>query len=115
MLALKKQHFGPDFHDGGWVDRHSDGEQRQLRMAAGPIVLQNILTLEVLQSALETQRLGGKKVGKVRGVIVSGINLFPDERPRGTAPTRKPEQLSRRQRNRHTKFLSRKDEFSGGS
>lgn len=29
--------------------------------------------------------------------------------------TRKPEELSRRQRKRHTKFLSRKDEFSGGS
>lgn len=30
-------------------------------------------------------------------------------------PTRKPEELSRRQRKRHTKFLSRKEEFSGGS
>lgn len=29
--------------------------------------------------------------------------------------TRKPEELSRRQRKRHTKLLSRKDEFSGGS
>lgn len=57
MLALKKQHFGPDFQDRWWVDRHSDGEQRQLRMAAGPTVLQNILIMEVLQSALETQSL----------------------------------------------------------
>lgn len=29
--------------------------------------------------------------------------------------TRKPEELSRRQRKRQTKFLSRKEEFSGGS
>lgn len=28
--------------------------------------------------------------------------------------TRKPEELSRRQRKRHMKFLSRKEEFSGG-
>lgn len=87
MLALKKQHFGPDFQDGGWVDGHSDGEQRQLRMAAGPIVPQNILTMEVLQSALETQSLE-KKVIKVKGVLKKGvsklgINLFPDKDPEG--------------------------------
>ena len=31
------------------------------------------------------------------------------------APTRKPEELSRRQRKRQTKLRSRKEEFSGGS
>lgn len=33
----------------------------------------------------------------------------------GSVLTRKPEELSRRQRKRHTKLLSRKEEFSGGS
>lgn len=52
VFALKKQHFGPDFHNRWWVNWHSDGEERQLGMAAG-----SILTMEVLQSALETQGL----------------------------------------------------------
>lgn len=57
VLGLKEQHFGPDFQDGRRVDGHSDGEEGQLRVAAGPIVPQRPLTMEVLQSALETQSL----------------------------------------------------------
>lgn len=45
VFALKKQHFGPDFHNRWWVNWHSDGEERQLRMAAGSTVPQTILTM----------------------------------------------------------------------
>lgn len=38
VFALKKQHSGPDFHNRWWVDRHSGGEERQLWLAAGPVV-----------------------------------------------------------------------------
>lgn len=57
MLALEEQHFGPDFHYRWWVDGHGDSEERQLRMAAGAVVLQTFLAVEVLQPALETQGL----------------------------------------------------------
>lgn len=79
MLGLKKQHFGPDFQDRWWVDRHSDGEQGELRMSAGPVVPQSILTIEVLQSALETQSLEWILKKKI-GVSRSRIDLFPKQK-----------------------------------
>lgn len=57
MLALEKQHFGPNLYYRWWMDGHGDSEKRQLRMAAGAVVPQSVLAVEVLQPALQTQGL----------------------------------------------------------
>lgn len=57
MPGLKEEHFSPDLHNGWRLDRHSDGEQCQLRLVTGPVVPQKTLTVEVLQSPLELQSL----------------------------------------------------------
>lgn len=52
MFGLKEDHFSSDFHNGWRVDRHSDGQQGQLRFGTSPIA-PVVLAVEVLQSSLE--------------------------------------------------------------
>lgn len=57
MFALKEEHFSPDFYDSWREYRHRNGEQCQLSLATGVIVMQTLLAMEVLQSTLEIQGL----------------------------------------------------------
>lgn len=107
VFGLKEEHFGSDLHDGRRLDGHGDGEQSQLRSGTAAAFHLEVLTVEILQPSLKLQSLTGKKpqlFGRFRFFSFSEVGL-----------TRKPEELSRRQRKRQTKLLSRKDEFSGGS
>ena len=53
MFGLKEEHFRSDLHDGWRLDGHGDGEESQLRFVTVPVVPQQPLAVEVLQSPLE--------------------------------------------------------------
>lgn len=62
MLGLKQEHFSSDLHDGRRLHGHGDGEQGQLRSATCPVVPQQTLAVDVLQSPLELQSLVNKEM-----------------------------------------------------
>lgn len=57
MLGLKQEQFSSDLYDGRRLHGHGDGEQGQLRSVTCPVVPQQTLAVEVLQSPLELESL----------------------------------------------------------